>query len=187
MEAQNLQDFEIKFLYYLRWLKHWELTDDRVIEYVSWAEFLIPSRFTWVRLDRPLLTALIERWRSETSTFHLREGEMIVTLQDVAVLLRLCIDGPPVTVTDERNWAGECADWWAWCLPDDNTRWTGEADIVAWAVYFASNYIVEAQQHARAYILHMIGTQLFPDYSKNKVYLRWLSLLEDFDVCGAMS
>jgi len=46
---------------------------------------------------------------------------------------------------------------------------------------------VEAQQHACAYIFHMIGTQLFPDYSKNKVYLRWLPLLEDFDICGAMS
>ena len=33
----------------------------------------------------------------------------------------------------------------------------------------------------------MISTQLFSDYSKNKVYRRWLPLLEDFDVCGAMS
>jgi len=61
-----------------------------------------------VRLDRPLLTALIERWRPEISTFHLREGEMTVTLQDVVVLLGLCIDGPPVTGTDERDWVGEC-------------------------------------------------------------------------------
>ena len=45
---------------------------------------------------------------------------------------------------------------------------------------------VQAQQHARAYILHMIGTQLFSDYTKNKVYLRWLPLLEDFDVCSTM-
>jgi len=46
---------------------------------------------------------------------------------------------------------------------------------------------VQAQQYARAYILHMIGTQLFLDYSKNKIYLRWLPLSEDFDICGAMS
>jgi len=46
---------------------------------------------------------------------------------------------------------------------------------------------VKARQHARTYILHMTSTQLFSDYSKNKVYLRWLPLLEDFDVCGAMS
>ena len=46
---------------------------------------------------------------------------------------------------------------------------------------------VEAQQYARAYILHMIGTRLFPNYSKNKVHLRLLPLLKDFDVCGTMS
>ncbi|XP_020245112.1 serine/threonine-protein phosphatase 7 long form homolog [Asparagus officinalis] len=43
------------------------------------------------------------------------------------------------------------------------------------------------QQYARAYILHMIGTLLFPDSSKHKVHLRWLPLLEDFDVCGTLS
>ncbi|XP_020271966.1 serine/threonine-protein phosphatase 7 long form homolog [Asparagus officinalis] len=38
-----------------------------------------------------------------------------------------------------------------------------------------------------AYILHMIGCVLFPDASKTLVHARWLSLLEDFDVCGALS
>ena len=33
---------------------------------------------------------------------------MTITLQDVAVLLELRIDGPPVTRTYERIWAGEC-------------------------------------------------------------------------------
>jgi len=45
----------------------------------------------------------------------------------------------------------------------------------------------QAQQHARAYILHLISTQLFPDYSTNKVYIRWLPLLKDFDACGDLS
>ena len=45
----------------------------------------------------------------------------------------------------------------------------------------------QSQQHIRAYILHLIGTQLFLDYSTNKIYLRWLLLLEDFDACRALS
>jgi len=45
----------------------------------------------------------------------------------------------------------------------------------------------QAQQHAHAYIFHLIDTQMFLDYSTNKVYLRWLPLLEDFDACGALS
>ena len=59
--------------------------------------------------------------------------------------------------------------------------------MVAWAVHCACNTDVYVQHHARAYILHMIFTQLFLDYSKKKVYVRWVTLLEDFDICGAMS
>ena len=42
------------------------------------------------------ITALVDRWRPETHTFHLRVGEMTVTLQDVAMILGLPIDGAPL-------------------------------------------------------------------------------------------
>ena len=51
------------------------------------------SRF---QLDRSLLTALVDRWRPETHTFHLPCGEMAPTLQDVAYLLGLPLVGPAV-------------------------------------------------------------------------------------------
>jgi Plant mobile domain len=35
------------------------------------------------QLDKSLMTALVERWRPETSTFHLPVGELTVTLEDV--------------------------------------------------------------------------------------------------------
>src|SRR6185437_15270483 len=44
-----------------------------------------------VQLDRSLLTALVDRWRPETHTFHLPWGEMTPTLQDMAYLLGLSI------------------------------------------------------------------------------------------------
>ena len=44
-----------------------------------------------VKLDRSLLSALVDRWRPETHTFHLPYGEMAPTLQDVAMLLGLSI------------------------------------------------------------------------------------------------
>ena len=46
---------------------------------------------------------------------------------------------------------------------------------------------VQTQQHARAYILYMIETTLFSNYSTNMTYLKWWPLLEDFDACGVMS
>jgi Plant mobile domain len=51
---------------------------------------------TKLHLDRSLLTALVDRWRPETHTFHLPCGEMAPTLQDVAFLLGLPIIGDAV-------------------------------------------------------------------------------------------
>ena len=49
-----------------------------------------------VQLDRSVLTALVDRWRQETHTFHLPCGEMAPMLQDVAYLLSLPIVGEAV-------------------------------------------------------------------------------------------
>jgi hypothetical protein len=37
------------------------------------------------------ITAMVDRWRSETHSFHLPCSEMTVTLEDVAMILRLLI------------------------------------------------------------------------------------------------
>ncbi|CAN1128247.1 Serine/threonine-protein phosphatase 7 long form homolog, partial [Linum perenne] len=43
--------------------------------------------------DPELSTALVERWRPETSTFHLYHGEATITLEDMHVLTGLSING----------------------------------------------------------------------------------------------
>ena len=43
------------------------------------------------------LTALVDRWRPETHTFHLPCGEMTITLQDFTIITGLGIEGRPVT------------------------------------------------------------------------------------------
>ena len=50
----------------------------------------------WMRVDKALLTALVDRWRPETHTFHLPCGEIALTLEDVAYLLGLPLDGDAV-------------------------------------------------------------------------------------------
>ncbi|KAL0316767.1 UNVERIFIED_CONTAM: protein MAIN-LIKE 2 [Sesamum radiatum] len=76
-------------------LDRWLLTEKQ-IELVKKAGFgylrLIPA----ISLDNPLISALVERWRRETNTFHMTVGEMTVSLEDVAYLLGLPVDGKPV-------------------------------------------------------------------------------------------
>jgi hypothetical protein len=43
------------------------------------------------------ITAMVDRWRPETHSFHLPCGEMTVTLVDVAMILGLPIRGCHVT------------------------------------------------------------------------------------------
>ncbi|XP_006576635.1 uncharacterized protein [Glycine max] len=43
--------------------------------------------------DPGLISAFVERWHSETSTFHLPVGELTITLDDVSSLLHLPISG----------------------------------------------------------------------------------------------
>ncbi|CAN1184257.1 Protein MAIN-LIKE 2 [Linum perenne] len=47
--------------------------------------------------DPELITALVERWRLETNTFHLYGGEATITLEDVHFITGLSADGLPVT------------------------------------------------------------------------------------------
>ena len=50
-----------------------------------------------------LITTLIKRWRPETRIFHFCMGEVIVTLQDVAVIWGLPVYGQLVIGLDPRR------------------------------------------------------------------------------------
>jgi Plant mobile domain len=57
-----------------------------------------------IKIDRDLITAMVERWRRETHTFHLSVGEMTITLEDVSCLWGLPINGYPITSFVDDNW-----------------------------------------------------------------------------------
>ena len=67
-------------------------------------------RVGYIQLEHHLITGLVDRWRPETSTFHLRVGEMTITLGDVACLLGIPIDGAPLTNPDPVDYLSLCQE-----------------------------------------------------------------------------
>ena len=49
-----------------------------------------------IELNHALITALVERWRPETHSFHLPHGEMTITLQDMEVITGVAVNSLPV-------------------------------------------------------------------------------------------
>lgn len=61
-----------------------------IIERCRLISLLDMPRFT---VNRGLLTALVERWHSDTNTFHFDTGEMTVTPEDCYRILRIPVVG----------------------------------------------------------------------------------------------
>ncbi|KAE8816876.1 serine/threonine-protein phosphatase 7 [Hordeum vulgare] len=82
--------------------------DERYTPYIKMTELLpfvqLVSRST-PNLNAAAVTTLIDRWRPETHSFHLRTGDMTVTLQDVSMITALPIEGKPLCMsTDSEGW-----------------------------------------------------------------------------------
>ncbi|KAH1107049.1 hypothetical protein J1N35_010817 [Gossypium stocksii] len=71
--------------------------DARLMPYLEQAEFGSAALTRTFDLRYDLISALVERWRPKTHTFHLPCGECTVTLEDVALQFELPIDGDAVT------------------------------------------------------------------------------------------
>ncbi|CAN1143798.1 Serine/threonine-protein phosphatase 7 long form homolog [Linum perenne] len=121
-----------------------------------------------MRLDHDLITALIERWRPETHTFHMPEGECTVTLQDVNIISGLPINGKAITGRASGPWIQMIYDFLGHQLDVESTD-------------------LKVQRYARAYMLCLIGGFLFPNKSTQYVHLMWLPLLRDFTSVGGLS
>ncbi|KAL6339402.1 hypothetical protein AAG906_032934 [Vitis piasezkii] len=164
--------------------------DGRIIPLLQQAGFYGVARLGFISLDWHLITAFVERWRLETHTFHLPQGECTITLQDIAMLIGLPVDGDVVT-------GSTCLDWRRVCysllgLTPGDTDIDGQRLHLTWLSQSFPTLAPDAdeesiQRYTRAYILQLIGGFLFSGKSSDKVHLMFLPFLEDFEVVGRYS
>ncbi|EOA39489.1 hypothetical protein CARUB_v10008092mg [Capsella rubella] len=147
-------------------------------------------KVAFIQLDYALITALVERWRPETHTFHLPAGEITVTLQDVNILLGLRVDGPAVTGTTKYVWADLCEDLLGQRPGPKDLH--GSHVSLAWLRENFRNLPSEPDEatlkcHTRAFVLALMSGFLYGDKSKHDVALTFLPLLRDFDEVAKLS
>ncbi|KAL5141185.1 Serine/threonine-protein phosphatase 7 long form [Glycine soja] len=64
-----------------------EQIPEQIFPFLLQSSFACIIKMGYLKINASLISALIERWRPETHTFHMRCGECTITLQDVSVLL----------------------------------------------------------------------------------------------------
>ncbi|KAK5842180.1 hypothetical protein PVK06_004510 [Gossypium arboreum] len=115
-------------------------------------------------------------------TFHLLSGECTITLEDLQLQLELPVDRPvmirSIVATD---WSDVCEQLLRRAL---DTIYGAQINMNLLKINFVGldmeSSEVEKEQHARAYILRIIGGLLMPNKLRNLVHLRWLLKLVDF-------
>ncbi|KAL5153948.1 Serine/threonine-protein phosphatase 7 long form [Glycine soja] len=137
------------------------------------------------KIDRALITALVEQWRPETHTFHLPWGECAITLEDVALHLGIRVDGRVVAGPSFLHWDELCHELLGEVAPENARK--GAALKLTWLLSMLHALLPkeptmhQLQCRCRAYIMYMIGGALIPDKPGNRVHLMYLNLLRDLN------
>nr|XP_027186726.1 protein MAINTENANCE OF MERISTEMS-like [Cicer arietinum] len=157
--------------------------NDSILPYLHAAGFGEVVKLGNYKIDVGLITAMVERWRPETHTFHLPIGECTITLEDVYYILGLNVSGLPVSGSNFVQVKQIC-DYLGVITPDGATK--GNSIKLKWLKNTFDDVgenasELEKQASCRAYILRMIGGLLMPDKSNNRVHLKYLSLLGDLN------
>ncbi|MBA0689156.1 hypothetical protein Goari_006895 [Gossypium aridum] len=119
------------------------------------------------KLDPKLISALVERWRPKTHTFHLSCGECTIILEDVQLQLGLPMNESVVTRSvQSANWGTVCYELLG-VVPEMITGGRIEmARLRNNFVKLAKDSTKERRvQYAWTYILQIIWGILMPDKS----------------------
>jgi len=146
-----------------------------------------------MQLDWSLITALVERWRPETHTFHLPTGEATITLEDVQVLYGLRVDGRAVALPQYIR-SMTRAQFLDMMMHFTGYRPQGDAGGSRVALSAIRDHMaflhpditgetedLHIERYTRLALLLLFGCVLFPNTSGSKVSMRFLHHLQELD------
>jgi hypothetical protein len=141
------------------------------------------------KFNQTALTALLDRWRPETHSFHLPCGEMTVTLEDFAMITALPIDGEALTGrVDGNGWRERVFGLTGRQPPAPlegvkDTRTSGVP--YRWLREMGQCPVdadpLTVQRYARAYMWYVLTRVIFPDGSGDTASWMWLDPLRDWN------
>ncbi|XP_006599223.2 protein MAIN-LIKE 1-like [Glycine max] len=139
--------------------------------------------------DRGLLSAFVERWHWETSSFHLPVGELTITLDDVSSLLHLPIIGDfhafePLHVDDAVQMLVDLLMVSPESARAETVQCRGTYVRLQWVrdIYQRRCQASHWTAAARAYLLHLLGCTLFANKSATNVHVVYLEALWDLSM-----
>src|ERR1051325_2673328 len=150
------------------------------------------QRTSLSRIDQHLVSAFVERWHPETSSFHMPFGEMTITLDDVSCLLHVPIRGE--LVDPAEGFTDNDAIRLAIDLMGVSLEEIAEEVQFCRGPYYRLDWlkiIFERQRAAsrfdcaaRAYMMVLLGCTILTDKTFTLVEAKYLSLFRDLDGCG---
>ncbi|KAL5158557.1 Protein MAIN-LIKE 1 [Glycine soja] len=139
--------------------------------------------------DRGLLSAFVERWHRETSSFHLPMGELTITLDDASSLLHLPIIGDlhafePLHVDDAVQMLVDLLMVSPESARAETDQCRGPYVRLQWVrdIYQRRCQAGHWTAAARAYLLHLLGCTLFANKSATNVHVVYLEALRDLSM-----
>ena len=163
-------------------LRSWKLSEAQkeLLHAVGFG--LFANNNVMLQNDTSLITALVERWRPETNTFFMRQGEMTITLEDVGYILGLPTFGEPLVGNPMNSPKAYFARNWFERLTDEEVSlgWQeGRGGIKFTWLHdryggLPGDDPVRIGVHTQAYLMLVIGVVLFPTRSRNVVHPKYM-------------
>ena len=166
-----------------------------VVEHVRTSGFYHALNMGKFENINEIVTALVERWRPEYNCFHFPTGEHTISLEDVAYITGLPVDGRAVVEHLDVDTIQWCREWLTdvpYVAPRQRYGWTIS---ITWLRRSMKNYLLDpanrtedrVKRYTRSLLLLFLGGVLLTKKKGDKLHLMYLPLLADFESCAQYS